>query len=125
MYYFSDTAKRWFIVFVLFAYIVIPFTDSIACSGCTEGCSLQGTQISYIDMSSTDNPGITVSTADTQGNSYDYNQDSKSPCPICYNAVSVFTYDHVVIFSALYSVIQLISEISPEPFFLINKPPRA
>ncbi len=125
MYYFSDTAKRSFIIFVLFAYIAIPLADSIACSGCTEGCSLQGKQISYVDISNTDNPGITISSADTQGNSSDYKNDSKGSCPICYNAVSVFTYDHVILFSALYSVIQPISEVSPEPSFLINKPPRA
>jgi hypothetical protein len=124
MYYFSDTAKRSFIVFVLFAYILIPLADSIACSGCTEDCLLQGNQISYLDISSTDNPGTTISTADKQGNSSDYNQDSKSPCPLCYNAVNVFAYDHVILFSALYSVIQPISEVSPEPSFLINKPPR-
>ncbi len=106
MYYFSDTAKRSFIIFVLFAYILIPLADSIACSGCTEGCSLQGKQISYVDISSTDNPGITVSTADTQGNSSDYNQDSKSTCPLCYNAVNVFTYNHVILLeSTVFSII--------------------
>jgi hypothetical protein len=125
MRFISDTAKRSLTVFVLFAYIIIPFADSIACSGCTEGCSLQGKQISYVDISNTDNPGTTISTADTQGNSSDYNQDNKSSCPLCYNAASVYTYDHVILFSALYSVIQPISEVSPEPSFLINKPPRA
>lgn len=125
MYYFSDTAKKSLIVFVLFAYIVIPLADSIACSGCTEGCLLQGKQISYVDLSNTDNPGITISTADMQGNSSDYNQDSKSPCPLCYNTANVYTYNHLILFSTLCSVIQPICEISPEPSFLINKPPRA
>ena len=125
MHFLPDTAKRSLIVFILFAYIIIPLADSIACSGCTEGCLLQGKQISYVDISNTDNPGITISTADTQGNSSDYNQYSKSPCPLCYNTVNVYTYNYLILFSALYSVIQPISEVSPEPSFLINKPPRA
>ena len=125
MYYFSDTAKRSFIVFVLFAYIIIPFADSIACSDCTEVCSFQRKQISYVNIFNTDDPALTISNADTQGNSSDCKNDSRCSCPLCYNAVSVFTYDHVILFSALYSVIQPISEVSPEPSFLINKPPRA
>ena len=125
MYYFSDTAKRSFIVFVLFAYIIIPFADSIACSDCTEVCSFQGKQISYVNISNTDDPALTISNPDTQEHSAEYKNDSKGSCPLCYNTDSVFTYNHVILFYALYSVIQPISGVSPEPFFLINKPPRA
>ena len=125
MYYFSDTAKRSFIVFLLFAYLIIPFADSIACNGCSDVCSFQGKQISYDNISNTDDPALTISNPDTQEHSSDYKNDSKGSCPLCYNAVSVFTYSHEILFSALYSVIQPISEVSPEPSFLINKPPRA
>lgn len=122
---FFDTARRSLTVFVLLAYILIPLADSMACNDCTEGCSLQGKQISYADISNTVNPGITISAADTQWNSYDYSQDSKNHCPICYNTTNVDTYDHLVLFSTLCSVICPIFEVSPEPSFLINKPPRA
>jgi hypothetical protein len=125
MYYFSDTAKKSFIIFVLLAYIIIPVADSIACSDCTEVCSFQGKQLSYVNNSNSDDPALTIGNPDTKEQPSDYKNDSKGSCPICYNAVSVFTYDYVVIFSALYSVMQPISEVSPEPSFLINKPPRA
>jgi hypothetical protein len=125
MYYFSDTAKRSFIVFLLFAYIIIPFADSIACNGCSDVCSFQGKQISYVNISYTDDPALAIRNPDTQEHSSDYKNDSKGSCPLCYNTDSVFTYNHVILFSALYSVIQPISGVSPEPSFLINKPPRA
>jgi hypothetical protein len=125
MYYFSDTAKRSLIIFVLFAYIIIPFADSIACSDCMDICSLQGEQIRYVDISNSDDPALTISQRDTQEHPSEYKNDSRGSCPFCYNTDNVFTYDHVVIFSALYSVIQPISEVSPEPSFLISKPPRS
>jgi len=125
MRYISGTAKKSVIVFVLFAYIIIPFADSIACNDCTNVCSFQGKQISYVTISNTDDPAFTISNADTQEHSSEYKNDSKGSCPLCYNTASVFTYNHVILFSALYSVIQPISEVSPEPSFLINKPPRA
>ena len=122
---FSGTAKRAFIVFVLFAYTVIPFADSIACSDCTEICSFQGELNSYANIFNTDNPSLTISNADTQEHSSEYENDSKGSCPLCYNTDSVLLYNHIIIFSALYSVIEPVSEASPEPSFLINKPPRA
>lgn len=124
MCYFFDTAKKSFIIFVLFAYIIIPFADSIACSDCTEVCSFQGKQVSYVNIYSSDGTALTISNTETQEHPSDYKNDSKCSCPLCYNAVNVFAYNHVILFSALYSVIQPISEVSPEPFFLINKPPR-
>jgi hypothetical protein len=125
MCYFSNTARRSFMVFVLFAYIIIPFTDGIACGDCTELCSFQGKQISYVNISNSYNTVLTISNPETREHPSDYKNDSKCSCPLCYNAVSVFAYDHIILFSALYSVIQPISEVSPEPSFLINKPPRA
>lgn len=122
---FPYRAKKAFTVLVLFVYIIIPFTDSIACSGCEEACSFQDKQISYVDISNTDNLVLTIGNPDTQELSSDYTNDSKSFCPLCYNTVSIFTYSHVILFSALYSVIHPISEVSPEPSFPINKPPRA
>ena len=125
MYYVSDTAKRSLIVFVLFAYIIIPFADSIACSDCTDVCSFQGKQISYVNISNTDDPALTISNPDTQEHPSEYKNDSKGFCPLCNNAVNVYTHNHLILFSALYLVIQPISEVSPEPSFGINKPPRA
>jgi hypothetical protein len=125
MYYFSYKAKKAFTVLVLFAYIIIPFADSIACSSCTEVCSFQEKQISHVDISGADGPVITIGTIETQDNSTDYEKDGKSFCPLCYNTVSVFNDNHIILFSELYSVVQPISEVSPEPSFLINKPPRA
>jgi len=125
MLFISDTAKRSLTVFVLFAYILIPLADSIACSDCTDVCSFQGKQISYVNISYTDDSALTISNADTQEHSSDYKTDSKGSCPLCYNAVNVYAYNHLILFSAISSVIQPISEVSPEPSFLINKPPRA
>lgn len=125
MCYFSDTAKRFLILFVLFAYIIIPMADSIACSDCTEVCSFQGLQISYASISSADDPVFTARNADKQEHSAEFKNDTRCPCPLCNNAVNVYTDDHVILFSSLYSVIQPVSEASPEPSFLISKPPRS
>jgi hypothetical protein len=125
MHYFSVNAKRSFVIFMLFAYIIIPFADSIACSDCTEVCSLQGNQISYSDISNIGNPALSVSNADTQEHPSDYKNDSKGSCPLCYNAVSVSTNNHLNIFSALYLAMQPISEVLTEPSFRIKKPPQA
>ena len=122
---FSGTAKRSFIFFVLFAYIIIPFADSMACSDCTDVCSFQSVQVSDSNISYMDDPAFTISNADTQEHLSEYENDSKGFCPLCYNTASVFTYNHVILFSALYSVVQPISEVSPEPSFRINKPPRS
>jgi len=125
MYYFSVTAKRSLIIFMLFAYIIIPIADSIACSDCTEVCSFQGQQISYDSISIADASVLTARDADTQEHSAEYKNDSRCPCPLCNNAVNVYTHNHLILFSSLYSVIQPVSEASPEPFFLISKPPRS
>ena len=125
MYYFADAKKRSFVIFVLFAYIIIPFADSVACSDCMDICSFQGEQISYVNISNSDDPALIISHPDTQEHPSEYKNDNKGSCPFCYNTDNVFTYDHVVIFSALYSVVQPISEVSPEPSFRINKPPRS
>lgn len=125
MQYFSNTSKRLLILLVLIAYVFIPLVDSIACNDCIDTCSSQRRQISYSNLINTDNLVLIINNTDSQGKSFNYKEEGKGFCPICYNTVGIFEQKHITLFSALYLELQPVSLVSSEPLFPINKPPQS
>jgi hypothetical protein len=124
MQYFSNTSKSILILLVLIAYVFIPLADSIACNDCTDTCSFQGRRISYSNLINTGNPVLIINNTDSPGKSFNYKEEGKGFCPICYSTAGIFEHNHITLFSALYLELQPISIVLPEPSFPINKPPQ-
>ncbi len=115
--------KRVLILFILLAYIIIPFVDSMACDDCTGIASfLGGLEISYKNLPQ-GNMSSSINIDDAKDKSSS-EKEGKIFCSICSNTVEGDFHNHKALFSAVPFVNQTIFVVFLEPAFSINKPPQ-
>lgn len=120
---FNKTAKGLLILFVLAAFLVIPFVDSIACDDCSGIASFQGgLEISYKNLPQ-GNMSSSINIDDAKDKSSS-EKEGKIFCSICSNTVEGDVHNHKALFSAVPFVNQTIFVAFLEPLFSINKPPQ-
>jgi hypothetical protein len=118
--------KKFFIFFVLAAYIFIPMVDSMASDECTGIAPFQqgrGVEISYLNLSHGD--VLSISDTNTNGDKSSPQKDTKDCCSSCCNAaIMLSNYNIKTLFSSVSIAFRSAFLTLLEPVFSINKPPQ-